>query len=198
MNKKRTIKDDFTTLALLLIPIAVAVNIVGGQIAGTLKLPLYLDSIGIIVGAMLCGPWVGAVIGLLTNLILGIANPVLLPYAIVSVTGGLLTGFLALKDMFSTKLKCVISTLLITIVAVLVCAPITVIVFGGVTGNGTSLITGTFVAAGQDIWATVFGVEGVFALADRVIAMIVIAAVIKVIPDRTLIKFPCGEKYIKN
>ena len=54
-KKKYSIKTDFSLLALLLIPIAVAVNFVGGQVAVLLKIPLYLDTIGTIMVGMLCG-----------------------------------------------------------------------------------------------------------------------------------------------
>ena len=57
-KKKYSIKEDFSMLALLIIPVGVAVNFVGGQLASILKLPMYLDTIGTIFAAMLCGPWV--------------------------------------------------------------------------------------------------------------------------------------------
>ena len=47
-QNKRSIKDDFTMLTILLIPIGVAVNVVGGNLASLLKLPMYLDTIGTI------------------------------------------------------------------------------------------------------------------------------------------------------
>ena len=53
-NKKYSVKDDFSMLAILIIPVAVAVNFVGGQLASILKLPMYLDTIGTIFAAMLC------------------------------------------------------------------------------------------------------------------------------------------------
>ena len=45
-KKKYSIKEDFSMLALLIIPVGVAVNFVGGQLASILKLPMYLDTIG--------------------------------------------------------------------------------------------------------------------------------------------------------
>ena len=68
-EKKRSIKDDFTMLTILLIPIGVAVNVVGGNLASLLKLPMYLDTIGTIFTGIIAGPWVGAVTGLLTNIV---------------------------------------------------------------------------------------------------------------------------------
>lgn len=198
MSKKHSIKEDFSMLAILIIPVAVAVNFVGGQLASLLKLPMYLDCIGTIFGAMLCGPWVGAVIGLLTNVVTGIANPVNFAFIPVSVVVGLITGFLSRKQMFSTWWKWIISMVLMALCSIIVAAPIIVYVYGGVTGGGTSIITATMMAAGSNIWAAVAGSDGIFTVVDRVISFIITYLIIRVIPDRTLIKFGCGENYIKN
>ena len=39
----------------------------GGVLVTTLRLPLYLDTIGTILVAVLAGPWVGALTGIITN-----------------------------------------------------------------------------------------------------------------------------------
>ncbi len=199
MNKKKySIKDDFSMLAILIIPIAVAVNFVGGQLASLLKLPFYLDTMGTIFSAMLCGPWVGAVAGTLTNVVTGIANPVNFAFIPVNLILGLVVGFLARGNMFSTWWKWVISMIIMALTSIITAAPIVVIVFGGVTGSGTSLITAAAMAAGTNIWASVIGTEGVFTVLDRIISYALSYLVIKVIPDRTLVKFGCGENYIKQ
>lgn len=73
------IKAQFSTKCLVLIPIAVGINLIGGTLCSALKLPLFLDMIGTIVVACLSGPWVAALTGLLTNLFLAlVANPVYL------------------------------------------------------------------------------------------------------------------------
>ncbi len=198
MEKKHSIKDDFSMLALLIIPIAVAVNFVGGQLASLLKLPFYLDTIGTIFAAMLCGPWVGAVTGTLTNIVTGIANPVNFAFIPVNLIVGLVTGFLSRKNMFSTWWKWLISMVLMALSSIISAAPIVVLVFGGVTGGGTSLITATAMAAGANIWAAVLGTEGIFTVVDRIISFFIGYFVIKVIPARTLVKFGCGANYIKQ
>ena len=53
LKKKYSLKKDFSMVALLLIPIAVAINFVGGQLASLLKLPFYLDTIGTILAVCL-------------------------------------------------------------------------------------------------------------------------------------------------
>lgn len=197
-KKKYSIKSDFTMLAILIIPVGVAVNFVGGQLASLLKLPMYLDTIGTIFSAMLCGPWVGAVTGGLTNIVTGIANPVNFAFIPVNVLAGLVTGYLARKNMFSVWWKWILSMLIMALVSIVSSAPIVVYMFGGVTGGGTSIITATAMAAGANIWAAVFGTEGIFTVLDRVISFIIGLLVIKVIPPRTLVKFGCGENYIKK
>lgn len=57
------------SIALALIPLAIAINIIGGQVAKTLRLPIYLDSIGTVMSGVLLGPWVGLLTGLLSNTI---------------------------------------------------------------------------------------------------------------------------------
>lgn len=65
------------------------------------KAPIILDMIGTIVIACLSGPWVSALCGLLTNVFLAlVANPVYLPYSIVSVLCGLITGYMVKAGLF--------------------------------------------------------------------------------------------------
>lgn len=197
-TKKYSIKDDFTMQAILIIPVCVAVNFVGGQLAGLLKLPMYLDIIGTIFASLLCGPWVGAVAGGLTNVVTGIANPTNFAFIPVNIIAGLVTGFLARKNMFNKTWKWLLSMFIMAWVSIIVSAPIVVLVYGGVTGGGTSLITAAALAAGANIWAAFFGTEGVFQVLDRIISFLICWAVIKVIPTRNLIKFSLGELYIKK
>ncbi len=197
-KKKYSIKEDFSMLAMLIIPVGVAVNFVGGQLASILKLPMYLDTIGTIFTAMLCGPWVGAVTGLLTNVVTGIANPVNFAFIPVNIIAGLVTGFLARKNWFSVWWKWILSMLIMAAVSIITAAPIVVLVYGGVTGGGTSIITAAAMAAGANIWAAFFGTEGIFTVLDRIISFLISWAVIKVIPARTLVKFGCGSNYIKE
>jgi len=66
----RWISSQFTTRVIVLIPVAIAINIVLGYTVQTvLKLPIYLDSIGTIFVGVLAGPLAGALTGALTNLI---------------------------------------------------------------------------------------------------------------------------------
>jgi energy-coupling factor transport system substrate-specific component len=196
MNKTYSIKSDFRMMAILIIPVAVAINFVGGQLANILKIPLYLDTIGTTLAALLCGPWIGALAGGLTNVVLGFTNPVFLAYIPVSVALGLVVGFLARGGMFGSWARIVISVLLMALTSIITAAPITVLMFSGITGSGPSLLVAGAMAAGANIWKAFIGTDGLATVFDRVIALFISYLVIKVIPDRTLIKYPCGENYL--
>ena len=98
------IKAQFSTKCLVLIPIAVGINLIGGTLCSVLKLPLFLDMIGTIVVACLSGPWVAALTGLLTKHFLALeANHIFLPYAAVSVLCGLVVGYMVKAGLFHKK-----------------------------------------------------------------------------------------------
>ena len=147
---------------------------------------------------MLAGPWVGAVAGALTNVVTGIANPVNFYFIPVNIVVGLFTGFLSRGNMFSKWRKWIISMVLMALASMIVAAPIVVLVFGGITGGGTSLLTATLMASGQSIWKSVISVEMVFTVLDRIISYVICWLIIKVIPMRTLVKYSCGEFYISK
>jgi hypothetical protein len=95
-----SITSQFDTRTLVLMPIAIAFNIILGQAVGTaLKIPIYLDSIGTILVGALAGPIPGALTGLLSNLLWGYVvpppfhNDFIGAFAIVAAVIGLLAGY---------------------------------------------------------------------------------------------------------
>jgi energy-coupling factor transport system substrate-specific component len=106
-----SIARQFDTRTIVLIPIAIAINIVLGQTVGTaLKLPVYLDSIGTILVGVLAGPIAGAATGLLSNLawtfvLAGtpFGSPFAWPFAIVAAEIGLLAGAFGYIGVFRPR-----------------------------------------------------------------------------------------------
>lgn len=52
-------RRHFSSQALVLIVISIAINMIGGQLASMVKLPIFLDSIGTLISAVLLGPVIG-------------------------------------------------------------------------------------------------------------------------------------------
>ncbi|MFT4413748.1 ECF transporter S component [Fredinandcohnia humi] len=195
MNK---IKEDFTLMSLLLMPVAIAINTVGGQLAVVLKLPVYLDAIGTILIAMLAGPWVGALTGLLSNSVNAIFDPVFLPYALVSIAIGYVTGVLSKRNMMKGALKILVSSVIIALVASIISAPITAYMFGGVTGSGSTLITGVLLATGQNLLQAVVTTSLITDTLDKLISVVLCYFIIKSMSNRYLTKFKFGPLYSKG
>ncbi len=198
MEKKRSFKDDFTLVSLLLIPVCVAINIVGFQLAQLLRLPVFLDVIGTILVGIVAGPWIAIITGFLTNAINAIFNPVYLPYSVVNMAIGIFAALLSAKGMMGKWWKIGISGVIIALVATCTAAPITVILFGGMTGHATSMITAGFLATGTKIWTAVFSTHFITESADKILSLIVAVLIVKRISSRYLSKLKYGEQYIKE
>ncbi|MFL5770532.1 MAG: hypothetical protein ACJ765_10685, partial [Chloroflexota bacterium] len=105
-----SITSQFSTRVIVLIPIAIAINIILGQtVAAALKIPIYLDSIGTILVGVLAGPIAGAITGGLANLIWTYVLPppfhsdFAAPFFIVAIEIGLLAGFFGRLGFFRSR-----------------------------------------------------------------------------------------------
>jgi hypothetical protein len=94
-----SIARQFDTRTVVLIPLAIAINIILGQaVSAALKIPIYLDSIGTILVGALAGPIPGALTGFLANTLWTYVVPppfhsdFAAPFAIVAAVIGLLAG----------------------------------------------------------------------------------------------------------
>lgn len=198
MNQRDFLRRNFSILSVLIIPICVAINFVGGQVATILKLPVYLDAIGTMLAAMLCGPVIGASAGALTTLIMSLTNPTNFPFIFVSVLTGTVMGLLVKFRMLTSWWKWIISMVILSLTAIITSAPIVVWLYGGVTGGGSSVITAFAMMAGANIWTAVFGVEGFFTFIDRILSFIICLIAVRTLPPRVLVMFRYGEILIKR
>lgn len=87
----------------LLVVSCLAVNIIAGLAASGLKLPIFLDTAGTIIAAVLGGYMPGIIVGFLTNLILGFNTQTTVFYGIVNILIGLAAAFLADHGFFDRK-----------------------------------------------------------------------------------------------
>lgn len=191
-------KDTFSLMVILLIPVAIAINIVGGQMTSMLKIPVDLDMIGVLLVGALAGPIPAALTGVLTNLINGIMDPSWLPYAFCSFFIGISAGLLSKYNMMNKIWKLAVSGIIIALVATVTATPITVFFFGGATGGGASMIAAGLMATGKQILESVLSAYIVTETIGKMISIFVAYVIIKVIPDRTLTKYKYGMNFVKK
>lgn len=184
------------TATITLVPVAIAVNIVVGQISSSIGLPLYLDSIGTVLVGVLAGPAAGAVTGALTNVIWGITiSPIALPFAVTSVVIGVLAGYAARLGMFRRFYLAPVAGVVTGIVAAIVSAPIAAFVFGGATGGGTAALVGAFRAMGNGLLEATT-LQGLLSdPLDKAITFTVVVIILAALPGRFRQRFPFVRQY---
>ncbi len=162
--------------------IAIAVNIVLGIVTSALKLPLYMDTLGTILTAVLIGPLPGAAVGALTNIITGfIYNLQDIPFLLVNVAVALVTGLIAKKFKFGI-VTAVICGLLLSIICPLIGTPIGILVYGGLTGTVSDVLVMALKSSGSSIFAASFIAKIGNNLIDKVGICIIAYGVIRYLP----------------
>jgi energy-coupling factor transport system substrate-specific component len=174
----------FNTVTLVLIPAAIGINYLGKLFAGLLKLPLWLDSIGTCLAAVLAGPIVGAICGAANNIIYGLTmDPISTVYAITNIGIGISVGILCYKGFMKNIKGAIITGLVVGLVAVVISTPLNMIFWGGTTGNvwGDALYAWA-VAQNMPAWIASFLDELVVDLPDKLAVVIIVFAIQKALP----------------
>ncbi|MGJ9460025.1 ECF transporter S component [Oceanobacillus sp. CF4.6] len=192
------IKKDFTLMAILLIPIGVAVNVVAGELVHLLKVPIFLNQIGTMIVAMLAGPWVGAATGGISKLFFGVFDPTQLAFMPVSMASGIVVGLLAKKGMTTKIWKVTVTGFIVAIVAILIATPITIMVFGGASGTGSDAFTAVILASGREIWTAVVTQKIFVESFDKILSIFIAYFVVRKMSEQYLSKQNYGYLYINN
>ncbi|WP_272517777.1 MULTISPECIES: ECF transporter S component [unclassified Providencia] len=176
---------------LTLIVFSIAINMVIGQLSSMLKLPIFLDSIGTLICALLAGPWVALLSGLLTNLLWGLlSGPIAAAFAPVAMMIGLSAGLLARAGGFRTLPRVVLSGVVITFALMIVAVPIRTYLFAGTTGSGADFFVAYFHAVGynllESVAITVLGAN----IADKVASAIIAWLLVRQLPERVQRNYP--------
>lgn len=192
-------KKSMDRLTLFLIPIGVAVNLVGFQLfAIMLKLPLSMDAIGTIVVGALCGPWPGAIVGLLSNLVNCITDPTSIFFAPLNIVFGIIAGYVAKKGAFDSLGKSLLSSPLFSLVGGLGGAITTYLAFGlDFDSSWLSLFVGMPLhEAGLPKFLAIVVVRFISDVPDKILACAFSFLIIIALPARYLVKLSNGDRYI--
>lgn len=163
------------------------INIIGSFIAATLKLPIYLDSMGSILSGFLFGPAYGMLCGVGSAIISGVAfDPYSFYFMSVQIVLGALSGFLYNKNLFNGK-KVFLGSFFLSVPASIVAAVIAAFVFGGVTSSGSSYIVQLLTKMGLGMGVSVFITQVFTDYADKLVSVLAMLKMSQHIPE-----------YIKN
>lgn len=164
-----------------LIALAVVINIVGSYIALGLHLPIYLDSMGTIMTAILLGPFYGLFPGVLSALVTGMTSDIYaLYYMPVGIVLGIVTGFVFQKNKSN---KLFVKSFCISVPASLISACITANVFGGITSSGSTMLVQLLAKTPLGLTLSCLIVQFFTDYFDRLLSLWLVFSVIKKLPD---------------
>ena len=183
VSTRREENSIISVRKMCVIALAIVLNVIGGQIALLFHLPIYLDSMGTIMIAMLYGPVYGMLPPLLYGLVMGFTLDIYSLYFMpVGLMLGLMTGLVS-KYFSLKKWRMIPGAMLITIPGTIVSAVITAVLFGGITSSGSTVIVQVLNKAGLGLTASVFIVQILTDYLDRLLSLVVVSYLLHVIPS---------------
>ena len=194
-NGKSLWSLKFNTATLVLIPSAIGINYLGKLFAGVLKLPLWLDSIGTCLAAVLAGPIVGAICGAANNIIYGLTmDPISTVYALTNMAIGLVVGVLARKGFMKNMKFALLTAIIVGFVAVIVSTPLNMIFWGGTTGNvWGDAVYAWALASNFPVFLASFLDEVVVDLPDKIAVLLIVFAIGKGLPKNLIALYQSSD-----
>ena len=119
----------------MIVFVSIFLNIAGHQIASSLNLPLWLDSLGTFLTAYALGPICGMLVGAAGNCINSFFNPVYCIYALSSIFMAGIVGALSARGWMDSLLKTMSLSVLVTLVCVFISVVLNIAFFDGRIGN---------------------------------------------------------------
>lgn len=196
---KNLLKTKFNAACFVLIPACIGINFLGKLFAQTLKLPLWLDSIGTCIGGVLGGPIVGGICGAANNLIYGVStgDSISLVYALTSMGIGIAVGIMARLGRMKTLPGAILTACVAGLVAVAISTPLNIIFWGGMTGNiwGDAVFAWSQ-ASGLPVALGSFLDEVIVDVPDKLITLLIVFAIIKGLPTRLTSLYEVDDEVI--
>lgn len=169
-----------------IIPVALLINILLGQVTGSIGVPLYLDAVGTVLVAALAGPRAGLATGALSSVVWALFNPLALPFAAGSAVTGWLAGVAIKHGGFRNIFTAVLSGAVIGLVTGAIAAPVAAFVYGGTAGVGTGALVSIFREMGNSLLQSVTFQSFISDPVDKAIVLAVVFLVVKALPKKTV------------
>ncbi|HEN6428889.1 TPA: ECF transporter S component [Streptococcus agalactiae] len=159
------------------ISIAIAINLIGANLALFLRLPIYLDTIGTLLIAVILGLWYAASTAFLSALINWMTTDIFsLYYSPVAIVVAIITGILIKRNCKPSSLLW--KSLIISLPGTIIASVITVILFKGITSSGSSIIAQFLHGIGLDMTSSLILVQVGTDYIDRLISLILVFSTI--------------------
>ena len=176
---------------LLLITGCILINVVGAKLALFFRFPLFLDSIGTVLAAMLGGYMPGIAVGFLTNVLNGLSDFTTSYYSSISVLIAICSAWLAEKGAFRRIPQLFLAAIVLSLIGGGLGSILTWFLYGGGIGEGiTAPIARSFFATGNlSPFLSQFIADLLIDLADKLLTVLVAALVFLLLPEHIRDRF---------
>ena len=182
---------------LALVPAAVALNLVVGRLVSGLALPVYLDTLGTMLVAVVAGLSGGLLVGTVSQFLSGmLSGYVWLAFTPIQWLIALLAALAAARGGFATPSRSVGWGLACGFVCGAVSAVISYFLFRGVTASGVSAVGTLLRSLGLSLPVAVTAASIVTDLVDKTVAFVVIGVLLRALPRRILGRFPLAARAV--
>ena len=170
----------------LLCLVGLLVNLLISNLVIWLKIPLYLDNIGVLLTAAIGGYIPGIVVGYLSNIINSIGNPMTAYYGTITVLNALVAAWFVRHGWFKKVSTVLLSILVFAFFGGILGSLLTMALYGFNFADGMSGPVVRFVyehLIHQTFWAQLMG-DFLLDIIDKAITVCIVLIVLKIIPDR--------------
>jgi len=194
---KSSIELETSGIAIPFIAFGAALNLSLGQLTALLKVPLYFDSIGTVLVAVLCGPWAAILAGCVANIVSSFMFSPTWVFFIPTVAAiGAFTGSWAKAGLFRKWYTTLPGGILQGILAAVISAPISAYLFSGITLGGTDFLVLYFRAVGKSILESTL-LQGLASdPVDKTLTYMIAFLIVKRLPPHLLLRFPRHENIL--
>lgn len=178
--------------SLVVVRLGVAVNLVIGQLAAALLLPVFLDAVGTILVAALVGWRAALLTGLVSQVLAAVlsGNFAWLPFGLVQVVIAVYAAIAARAGALRSMWVALPAGLLLGFLAGSTAAPIAYYVFGGGTAGGVTAVTTGLRALGLPLKTAVYVSSLSTDLLDKTISFGLVCLILRTLPTHLAARFP--------
>lgn len=194
----------FTKATLFLMLAGLGLNIALVWLTGVTGIPLYLDSIGTVLTAALGGLLPGIAVGFFSNLITSLIavtpDPMTMYYAFLNVLIAVAAAQLSKKGLFRKWYGLLAGVVVFSLIGGALGSVVTLVLYGFSFGAGISAPLAEFfydkLRFGE--FAAQFTADMSVDLADKLVTVAILAAVLRLLPKKAMEKLPLGYLYMSK
>lgn len=180
-----------------LVPAAVAINLVVGRVVAELGLPVYLDTLGTMLVAVLAGLGGGLLVGTLSQILSGLLGGfTYFPFTPIQWLVALLATLAARRGGFRDVPRTIGWGLTSGLACGMLSAPISYFLFGGITTPGMAAVVTLLQALGFSN-ASATGTSSILSdMVDKTAAFLAVGTLLRALPKRILGRFALAARAV--